>query len=330
MPLSSPRRRRLTAALALTPLTITLPSFAQTSLPKTLTLLVPQAAGGSNDVMARAVAARLSRVLGGDFNAVVENRTGAGGNVGTTYVARQAPKDGSTWLVTVNSTQAINPALYKNPGFDPIADFEPVAGIALVQHAIVAAPSLPANTLKELIELARKQPGKLTYGSSGNGTFSHLLMEMLKKQQKVFITHIPYRGVAPALTDIIAGNVSCMVSTIPACLQFIKGGQLKALAVPSLHRAPALPSVPLANETVPGLVGELMVLMYAPKGVPREMIEQMRRAVAAVQAMPEMEAFFAAQGATALKAGPQELAQLTRDELAKWGPLVRESGMKID
>jgi tripartite-type tricarboxylate transporter receptor subunit TctC len=121
-----------------------------------------------------------------------------------------------------------------------------------------------------------------------------------------------------------------MVSTIPACLQFIKGGQLKALAVPSLHRAPALPNVPLANETVPGLVGELMVMMYAPKGVPREMIEQMRRAVAAVQAMPEMEAFFAAQGATALKAGPQELAQLTRDELAKWGPLVRESGMKID
>ncbi len=325
-----PRRRTLTAALALSPLTFSLPSFAQTTLPKTLTLLVPQAAGGSNDVMARAVAARLPRVLGGDTNAVVENRTGAGGNVGTTYVARQAPKDGSTWLVTVNSTQAINPALYKNPGFDPIADFEPVAGIALVQHAIVAAPSLPANTLKELIELARKQPGKLTYGSSGNGTFSHLLMEMLKKQQKVFITHIPYRGVAPALTDIIAGNVSCMVSTIPACLQFIKGGQLKALAVPSLHRAPALPNVPLANETVPGLVGELMVMMYAPKGVPREMIEQMRRAVAAVQAMPEMETFFTAQGATALKAGPQELAQLTRDELAKWGPLVRESGMKID
>ena len=330
MPTHSPRRRHLTAALALTPLTISLPSFAQTSLPKTLTLLVPQAAGGSNDVMARAVAARLSRVLGADFNAVVENRTGAGGNVGTTYVARQAPKDGSTWLVTVNSTQAINPALYKNPGFDPIADFEPVAGIALVQHAIVAAPSLPANTLKELIELARRQPGKLTYGSSGNGTFSHLLMEMLKKQQKVFITHIPYRGVAPALTDIIAGNVSCMVSTIPACLQFIKGGQLKALAVPSLHRAPALPTVPLANETVPGLVGELMVLMYAPKGVPRDMIEQMRRAVAAVQAMPEMETFFTAQGATALKAGPQELAQLTREELAKWGPVVRESGMKID
>jgi tripartite-type tricarboxylate transporter receptor subunit TctC len=329
MPLPSPRRRALSTALALSPFT-SLPTFAQPTLPKQITLLVPQNAGGSNDVMARAIAARLPRVLGEGYNAVVENRTGAGGNVGTAYVAKQAPKDGSVWLVTVNSAQAINPALYKTTGFDPIADFEPVAGISLVQHAIVAAPQLPVNTLKDLVELARQQPGKLTYGSSGNGTFSHLLMEILKKQQKVFITHIPYRGVAPALTDIIAGNVSCMVATIPSCLQFIQGGKLKALAVPSLHRAPALPNVPLANETVPGLVGELMVLMYAPKGTPREHIEQMRRAVATVQAMPEMETFFTAQGATALKAGPAEVAQLTREELAKWGPVVRESGMKID
>ena len=329
MPHPSSSRRSLTTALALSPFA-SLPSFAQSTLPKQITLLVPQNAGGSNDVMARAIAARLPRVLGEGYNAVVENRTGAGGNVGTAYVAKQAPKDGSVWLVTVNSAQAINPALYKTTGFDPIADFEPVAGISLVQHAIVAAPQLPVNTLKDLIELARKQPGKLTYGSSGNGTFSHLLMEILKKQQKVFITHIPYRGVAPALTDIIAGNVSCMVATIPSCLQFIQGGKLKALAVPSLHRAPALPNVPLANETVPGLVGELMVLMYAPKGTPREHIEQMRRAVASVQATPEFETFLTAQGATALKAGPAEVAALTRDELAKWGPVVRESGMKID
>ena len=330
MPPTSPRRRSLTAALALSPLATALPAFSQATLPKTMTLLVPQAAGGSNDVMARAVAARLPQVLGGGVNAVVENRTGAGGNVGTVYVARQAPKDGSTWLVTVNSTQAINPALYKNPGFDPIADFEPVAGIALVQHAILAAPNLPVNTLADLVALARREPGKYSYGSSGNGTFSHLLMEMLKKSQKVFITHIPYRGVAPALTDLVAGNLHFLVSTIPACLQFIQGGKVKALAVPSLHRAPALPNVPLANETVPGLVGELWVAMYAPKGVSREMIEQMRKAVACVQALPELDTFFAAQGATALKAGPQELATLTREELGKWGPVVREAGMKID
>jgi tripartite-type tricarboxylate transporter receptor subunit TctC len=129
---------------------------------------------------------------------------------------------------------------------------------------------------------------------------------------------------------VIGGNVDIMVSTIPACLQFIKGGQLKALAVPSLQRAPALPNVPLANDAVPGLVGELWVAMYAPKGVSRELIEQMRKAVAAVQTMPELEAFFSAQGATAMKAGPVELAAITKDEIARWAPVIRDSGMKVD
>ncbi len=258
------RRRHIAAGLALAPLATSLPVFAQAAMPKALTLLVPQNAGGSNDVVARAVAARLPQFLGGS-NVVVENRPGAGGNVGSAWVAKSAPKDGSVWMVTVNSAQAVNPSLYKATGFDPINDFEPVAGIAIVQHAIVVNPKFPANTLAELIALARKDPSKYSYGSSGNGTFSHLLMEILKKSQNVQITHIPYKGVAPALTDVIGGNLDIMVSTIPACLQFIKGGQLKALAVPSLQRAPALPNVPLANETVPGLVGELWVAMYAPR-----------------------------------------------------------------
>jgi tripartite-type tricarboxylate transporter receptor subunit TctC len=232
--------------------------------------------------------------------------------------------------VTVNSTQTINPALYRSTGFDPIADFEPVAGIAVVQHAILASPKLAVNTLADLVALARREPGRHSYGSAGNGTFSHLLMEMLKKSQNVQITHVPYRGVAPALTDVVAGNLDFLVSTIPACLQFIKGGQVKALAVPSLQRAPALPNVPLANEVVPGLVGELWVAMYAPKGVPREMIEQMRLAVAAVQGLAEMDTFFAAQGASALKAGPAELLAMTREELGRWGPIVKESGMTVD
>ena len=321
-------RRRFAAATALAPLAAGLPAYAQGTLPKAITVVVPNAAGGSNDVMARAVAMRLPQMIGS--NVVVENRAGAGGNVGSAYVAKSAPKDGSTWLVTVNSTQTINPALYKSTGFDPIADFEPVAGIAVVQHAILVNNTMPVNTLAELVALARREPGKYSYGSAGNGTFSHLLMEMLKKSQGVQITHVPYKGVAPALTDLVAGNLHVLVSTIPACIQFIKGGQVKALAVPSLQRAPALPNVPLANEAVPGLVGELWVAMYAPKGVPREMIEQMRNGVAKVQALPEMDTFFAAQGATPMKAGPAELAAATREELAKWGPIVRDSGMKVD
>jgi len=322
------RRRRITTAISLSPLALALSATAQTSLPKTITLLVPQNAGGSNDVMARAVAARLPALIGS--NVVVENKTGAGGNVGSSFVAKSGPKDGSMWLVTINSTQAINPALYKNTGFDPINDFEPVAGIALVQNIIVASPKLPVNNLADLIALAKREPGKYSYGSSGNGTFSHLLMEMLKKSQGINLTHIPYKGVAPALTDVIGGNVDYLVSTIPACIQFIKSGQVKPIAVTSMRRAPALPDIPVANDTVPGLVGDLWVAIYAPKGVPKEMIEQMRKAIAALQTQPDMETFLSAQGATAFKMGPAELMAATREEIAKWGAVVKESGMTVD
>ena len=322
------RRRHLTASLALSPFTMGLHSFAQGTLPKAITLLVPQNAGGSNDAMARAVAARLPQMIGSSV--VVENRPGAGGNLGSAYVAKTAPRDGSVWLVTVNSTQTINPALYRNTGFDPINDFEPVAGIAVVQHVFLAAPIVPVNSLADLLAAARREPGKYSYGSSGNGTFSHLLMEMLKSSQGVQLTHVPYKGVAPALTDLIAGNLQFLVSSLPACQQFIKTGQVKALAVASAHRATALPTVPLANETVPGLVGDLWVAVYAPKGTPRELVQQMRAGVAKVLDMPEMDAFFKAQGAEALKIGPSELAALTREELARWEPVVRASGMKVD
>lgn len=322
------RRRSLSAALTLTPLATILPAFAQGTLPRAITFLVPQTAGGANDVMARALAARLPQVIGS--NVVVENRPGAGGNLGTAQFARSAPKDGSAWLVTVNSAHTINPSLYRNPGFDPINDFEPVAGFAVVQHILLAATQLPVNNLAELVAAARREPGKYTYGSSGNGTFSHLLMEMLKTSQGVQLTHVPYKGVAPAITDLIAGNLNVLVSSVPGGLQFIRSGQVKALAVASNQRVPALPNLPLANETVPGLAGDLWVALYAPKGTPRELIQQMRAGIAKVQEMPEMDAFFAAQGASPLKAGPTELAALTRGEIAKWEPIVRASGMRVD
>lgn len=322
------RRRGLSAALAFSPLAAALPAFAQGIPAKAITFLVPQNAGGSNDAMARAIAARLPQVLGSSV--VVENRPGAGGNIGTAYVAKSAPKDGSVWLITVNSSHAINPSLYSSTGFDPVMDFEPVAGIAIVQHIILASTQLPVNSLAELIAAAHRAPGKYNYGSSGNGTFSRLLMEMLKTSQGVNLTHVPNKGVAPALTDLIGGNLNFMVSSVPACLQFVKSGQVKALTVASMQPSVPLPSLPLANDTVPGMVGDLWVAIYAPKGTPRETIEQMRAAVRKVQDMPELEAFFMAQGATALKIGPAKLAALTRDEIARWVPVVRSSGMKVD
>ena len=328
MTLLSPRRRRLAIALAAAPLLASFNALAQNALPKTITLVVPQAAGGSNDVFARALAARLPKFI--DSNVVVENRQGAGGNIGSAWVARSAPRDGSAWLVTVNSTQTVNPVLYSKPGFDPIADFEPVSGIAVVPHVLLANNSVPANTMADLLALARKDPGKYSFGTAGNGTFSHLLMEYMKHSQKVQLTHVPYKGVAPALTDLIGGQINYVISTLPAALPFIRSGQLKPLSVLSLTRSTVLPNVPLANDTVPGMVCELWVAVYAPKGTPREAINQMREAVAKVQAMPDMDTFVAAQGATALNIGPAELLALTRSESEKWGPIVRESGMKVD
>jgi tripartite-type tricarboxylate transporter receptor subunit TctC len=324
----SSHRRKVATALSLAVLLGSFSAFGQNALPKVITLVVPQAVGGSNDVFARAVAARLPRFL--DSAVVVENRQGAGGNIGSAWVAKSAPRDGSVWLVTVNSTQTVNPILYSKPGFDPIADFEPVSGIALVPHVLLANNNVPANSMANLLTLASKDPGKYSFGSAGNGTFSHLLMEYMKHSQKVQLVHVPYKGVAPALTDLIGGQIHYLISTIPAAMPFIKSGQVKPISVLSLTRSSALPNVPLANDTVAGMVVELWVAIYAPKGTSREAISQMRNAVAKVQALPEMEEFFAAQGATQLKIGPTELLSLTRAESEKWGPIVRESGMKVD
>jgi tripartite-type tricarboxylate transporter receptor subunit TctC len=322
-------RRRVATALAVAPLAATLhPARAQGALPRTVSLLVPQTTGGSNDVFARALAVRLAKAV--DTSVIVENRPGAGGNLGSAWVARSAPRDGSMWLVTVNSVQSMGPILYKNAGFDPIGDFEPVGAIALVPHVLLANPAVPVAGLADVVELARRDPAKYSYGSSGNGTFSHLLMELMKKSRGISITHVPYKGVAPALTDLVGGQIQYVISTVPAAMGFVRGGQLKPLAVTSLSRAAALPDVPLANDVVPGMVGELWIGVYGPKGVPREALEAMRAGVAKVQAMPDWEAFCASQGAAPMKAGAAELASMTRQEIDKWGPLVRETGMQID
>ena len=323
---------RCSAAMALMAAMWITPSHtqAQTSgdLPKIVTLVVPQAPGGSNDAMGRAIAARLPKIFNSSF--IVENRQGANGNVGLAWVAKTAPKDGSVWLVTVNSTLTINSLIYSQPGFDTSVDFVPVAGIAVVPHVLLAKANSPVNSLEEVLDYSRKDPGKYSYGSSGNGTFSHLLMEQMKQSQKVTIAHIPYRGVAPAMADLIGGQVQYVIGTLPAAMPFIKSGQLKPLAVTSLTRSTALPNVPVANDTVPGMVADLWVALYAPRGTSRSTVEQMHTAVAKVLEMPDMQFFLAAQGAMPLKAGPVELGAMTAAEMGRWTPIVKTTGMKID
>ena len=324
----SRRLGSVAAALTLGLFAVALDAAAQVTLPKSITLVVPQAAGGSNDAFGRAMAVRLPRFI--DSSVIVENRLGANGNVGSAYVAKSAPRDGSVWLVTVGSTQTINPALYRKPGFDPIADFEPVAGIATVPHVLLANKDAAVETMADVVDLANKEPGKQSYGSSGNGTFSHLLMELMKKSRKVELVHVPYKGVAPALTDLIGGQLQYVISTIPAAMSYIKSGHVKPIAVMSLAPSPTLPEVPIANDTVPGMVGELWIAMYAPKGTAPELIGQMRDAIDKVLALPETVDFVKGQGASVLKLDPAELQALTREDLAKWTPLVKEAGLTID
>jgi len=321
------RRRILGAALCLASL-VAAHASAEPALPKQITLVVPQVAGGSNDAFGRAVASLLPKVI--DADVIVDNRPGANGNIGSTYVAKSAPKDGSVWLVTVNSTQTINPVLYSKPGFDPIKDFEPVAGIATVRHLLLVNSQSKIGSMEELLSQARAEPGKYTYGSSGNGTFSHLLMEFMKRSQDVQLVHVPYKGVAPALTDLIGGRITTLISTTPAAMPYIKSGHVKALAVTSLTRSANMPDVPTADETVPGMVGELTISLYAPKGTPPNVVGQMASAVNQVLDLPEMQTFANAQGAATLRITPQELLDLTHADMERWAPIIKASGMTID
>ncbi|HRM94396.1 MAG TPA: tripartite tricarboxylate transporter substrate-binding protein, partial [Alicycliphilus sp.] len=213
-------RRSLCAGAALGwALSATPSALAQAAYPgHPIVMVVPQAAGGTNDIVGRVVAQKLAEKLGG--SAVVENKPGAGGNIGTQAVAR-APKDGYTLLMTISSSQAINPALYKAPGFDPVADFQPISLIGAVPNVLLAHPSFPAKTVPELLALAKSQPGKLQYASAGNGTLNHLLGEMLNQMAGIELQHVPYKGVAPALNDVLGGQLPLLFGSLPSTLSHI-------------------------------------------------------------------------------------------------------------
>jgi tripartite-type tricarboxylate transporter receptor subunit TctC len=214
---------------------------------RAVTVIVPQAPGGTNDIVARVLAEALSQSLGQPF--VVENRPGAGGNIGTQAAARAKP-DGYTLLVTISSSQAINPALYKQIPFNPVKDFAPITLLGSVPNVLVANPSFPANSMQELIAVAKAKPGELKYASAGNGTLNHLLGEMLKRSAGIDLVHVPYKGVAPAITDILGGFVDMGFASLPSVVSHIRSGKLKAFGVSTARRAPALPDVPAIGESV--------------------------------------------------------------------------------
>ena len=302
-------------------------ALAQAYPSKPVALVVPQAAGGTNDIVARLIAPAFGEAL--NTSIVVENRPGAGGNIGTQSVARSA-KDGYTLLLTINSAQAINPALYKNPGFDPINDFVPLYYIGATPYVLVSPPGSAYKTLAEVVAAAKKRPGELSYASAGNGTISHLLGAMLNTSAGIDMQHIPYKGVAPAINDVLGGQVPLAFASLPSALNYIKAGKLQAIAISSAKRSSAAPEIPTIAETYPDCVGEVWVAMFAPIGTPPEVVKKFQAALDKMMARPDIREKLMAQGLDLSPVPPAKLSVLLKDELAKWIKIVKASGAQLD
>ena len=302
-------------------------ALAQPYPSRSVSLVVPQAAGGTNDIVARLIAPAFGEALG--TSAVVENRPGAGGNIGTQSVARSA-KDGYTLLLTINSAQAINPSLYKNPGFDPINDFVPLYYIGATPYVLVSPPGSPYKTLADVVAAAKKRPGELSYASAGNGTISHLLGAMLNTSAGIEMQHIPYKGVAPAINDVLGGQVPLAFASLPSALNYIKAGKLQAIAISSAKRSSAAPEIPAIAETYPDCVGEVWVALFAPSDVNVDAAKKIQSAMAKVLARPDVRERLTAQGLDLSPVPPAKLTTLLKDELAKWSRIVKASGAQLD
>jgi tripartite-type tricarboxylate transporter receptor subunit TctC len=260
---------------------------------------------------------------------VIENRPGAGGNIGTQVAARAKP-DGYTLLVTISSSQAINPALYKQVPFDPIKDFAPITLLGSVPNVLVANTEFPAKSLPELIALAKAKPGELKYASAGNGTLNHLLGEMLKTSAGIDIVHVPYKGVAPAVTDIMGGFVNMGFASLPSVVSHIRNGKLKAFGVSTAQRSPALPDVPAIGETVPGYAADLWVGLFAVAGTPKDIIAKLHVETVKALGTPAVREKLEAQGVEVATSTPEELAAKLQVDLALWAKVVKESGATVD
>lgn len=302
-------------------------AHADTYPNKPVQMIVPQAPGGTNDIVARLVAADLSQRLGQQV--VVENRPGAGGNIGTQTAARATP-DGYTLLMTISSTQAINPSLYRSIPFDPVKDFEPIAPVATVPNVLVVNPAFPAKSLAELIAMAKAKPDYYRFASAGNGTLNHLLGEMLNSMAGIKLEHVPYKGVAPALNDVLGNQVPMAFASLPSVLAHIKAGKVRALGVSSAKRSPFAPDIPAIGETVPGYSGDLWVGLFAVRGTPKDVTQKLATTMQAALADKTLRDKLAAQGAEVLTGTPQQFAGMLRTDIDKWAKIVKQSGAQVD
>jgi tripartite-type tricarboxylate transporter receptor subunit TctC len=291
-------------------------------------LVVPFPPGGGADNLARTIMPKVAEALGEAI--VIDNKPGAGGNVGAEIVARSVP-DGYTLLYGTNGTHAINQTLYSNLRFDPIEDFAPVSRMTAIAAMLVVNPALPVRSVSELIDYARANPGKLNFGSAGNGTTSHLAGELFRTMAGIDIVHVPYRGGALAMTDLIAGQVQMMIDVMPNAYPQAKAGKVRALAVSTAQRFPTAPDVPTIEES--GLAGfEVSAWdgVLAPAGTPAPVIAKLNAAIRRALEDPQVRDSLLARGAQPVPSTPEAFARHIKAETAKWAKVVRQSGAKVD
>ena len=320
-------KRLALAATAIAALVAAAPSQAQDFPTRPIRLVVPFPAGGSTDIVARIVAQRMSEDLGQQV--VVENQGGAGGNLGSGAVAKAEP-DGYTILMGTISTHALNAALYKKLAFDPVKDFEPISLLAVVPNVLVVNPSVPAKTVKEVVDYLKANPGKFSYASSGNGTPLHLSGELFKSLAQVDIVHVPYKGAGPALIDVVSGQVPFMFDNLPSSTEYIKSGRLRGIGVTTAQRVPAMPDLPTIAETLPGYETYTWNALFAPAKTPKAVIDRLNAAANKAIAHPDAKQKLADLSATVVGSTPEALGEHVRKELAKWAPIVKASGAQID
>jgi tripartite-type tricarboxylate transporter receptor subunit TctC len=291
-------------------------------------MLIGFPAGQATDVLGRAVAVKLSQQLGQQF--VVENKPGAAGIIAT-QAAMSAPADGYNLLVSSSGPLAVNPGLYTKLPYDPVKDFVPVAGIAAVPLLLVVNPNFAPKNIKDLVALAKAKPKSINYASGGSGVTNHLVMEMFRGAAGIEMTHVPYKGGPPAVTDLIGGQVDVMFETAPAVLGFVKQGKLRALAVSSAQRISAAPELPtVAEEGYPGFAGVPWIALMAPANTPPAIVARLNAEVGKALNAKDLREQFAALGAEPMVMTPEQLGGYIKSELAKWTKAVKDSGAKVE
>jgi tripartite-type tricarboxylate transporter receptor subunit TctC len=303
-------------------------AVAQSYPTKPIRWIVTYPPGGPTDVVARAIGAKLTEAWGQQI--IIDNRAGAGGMIGTELGARAAP-DGYTLLFGTSAGMTINPALQSKLPYDPVKDFAPVSLLVINPQLLVLNPTVPANSVKELVALAKAKPGQLNYASVGQGSPNHLGMELLKALTGTNIVHVPYKGTGPAITDLLGGQVQLMFNSMPTVLPLVRSGKLRALAVGSTQRISAIADIPTVAESgVPGFENVTWYGMFAPAKTPREIVNKLNAQVVRILAEPDMAQRLSSQGAEPRSSTPDELAKFMRVEFERWAKVIKSAGVKVE